>query len=128
MPVLCWIWASTLMKQGLIRQPSVVDEAVQTYSDAIALEKGGGYRAERHLGDMYFDLGSGDLLVPRSRKIAMSQAEQVYLKAIQKNKDNDIKDGVLRRLIETQLRVGKIEEADKNLEDFCRGTPMTFRH
>jgi tetratricopeptide (TPR) repeat protein len=71
--------------------------------------------AERHLADMYFDLGR------------MADAEKEYLGIIEKNKTPSATDRVTRRLIEAELRQAKYADAAPRLETLLKNQPRDIQ-
>ncbi|HUO09586.1 MAG TPA: tetratricopeptide repeat protein [Phycisphaerae bacterium] len=79
------------------------DQAVETYKAAIGLAPAGDDRGQRRLADLYFEMDD------------MKDAEDLYHKIYDNQKTKDM--GVLRRIVETQIRQGKYADADQILKN-----------
>ena len=93
----------TLLLGGLYSSLNQNEEAVSTYKAAIQLAPAGDDRGERRLADLYFDMEK------------MPDAEALYRKIYDQGHAKDI--GVLRRIVETQIRQHKYADASQLLKD-----------
>ena len=82
----------SIIADGIITHPGLREEAVYLLTQAVKIEPEGSDVADRHLADMYFDMGS------------MDDAEKAYQIVIDKNKGGENLESVSRRLIEVRIR------------------------
>ena len=89
---------ATLLLGELYQNTGALDQAAQTYQEAIKMEPAGSDQGERRLADMYFDHED------------MKNAQAMYQKVLEKEATKD--PLVLRRLAETQIRQNEFAEAE----------------
>ncbi|MGN6367203.1 MAG: tetratricopeptide repeat protein [Phycisphaerae bacterium] len=93
----------TLLLGGLYNSLGQNDKAVSTYKAAIQIAPAGDDRGQRRLADLYFDMDK------------MQDAESLYQKIYDEGHAKDM--GVLRRIVETQIRQRKYAQADELLKN-----------
>ncbi len=98
---------ATLLLGELYQSMGQMDQAVQTFEEAIKMEPAGSDQGERRLADLQFDRDD------------MPHAQEMYQKLLDKQVSKDTL--VVRRLAETEIRQNKFAEADKLL------TTMIFK-
>ncbi len=92
---------ATLLLGELYQSMGQMEQAVQTYTEAMGMEPAGSDQAERRMADLYFD------------KEDMKHAGENYQKLLDKEQAKD--PLVVRRLAETEIRQDKFAEADNLL-------------
>ena len=100
----------TLLLGGLFNSLGQNEQAAATYKAAIQLAPTGDDRGERRLADLYFDMEQ------------MADAEALYQKIYDQGPANAKDMGVLRRIVETQIRQHKYADADQLLKN------IIFKH
>jgi tetratricopeptide (TPR) repeat protein len=98
-----------------ISHDTLGEEAADTLKQAIQVEPATQDDAERHLADMYFDMGR------------MADAEEQYLQILAKDRTPSATDRVTRRLIEAELRQAKFKEAAPRLETLLKSQPQDIQ-
>jgi tetratricopeptide (TPR) repeat protein len=98
-----------------INRDTLAEEAADALRQAIQIEPATQDDAERHLADMYFDLGR------------MAEAEEQYLQILTKNATPSATDQVTRRLIEAELRQAKYKEAAPRLDALLKNQPQDIQ-
>jgi tetratricopeptide (TPR) repeat protein len=83
---------------------SRIDDAARAFREAVKVQPEGRDFAERHLGDLYFNIQD------------MPNAQAVYEAILAKNPTGEARDLVVRRIIETQIRQGKFDNAERLLQ------------
>jgi tetratricopeptide (TPR) repeat protein len=106
---------SALKAAKLIQRDDLREEAAEVLKQAIKDEPSTQDDAERHLADMYFDLGR------------MAEAEKIYLGVLENPKSPDESSRVTRRLIEAELRQAKYQEAGPRLEALLKKYPQDIQ-
>ncbi|HEY4330814.1 MAG TPA: tetratricopeptide repeat protein [Phycisphaerae bacterium] len=104
-----------LAADGTIKKPTLNEEAAGILAEAAKIEPEGSDMAERHLADMYFDLGMIHLNEPENPY--MDAAEKAYLAVVEKNKSPEGLDSVNRRLIEVRLRLATVLMSRPELDE-----------